>query len=217
MLQIGRRGQSTGSNDTHNVNKAADMHVYPKTNELFVADGYANRRVIVFDADTGAFKRYWGAYGEKPDDKAENLPTRDKYGAITRGAGQFNTVHGIKVSNDGMVYVADRRNNRIQVFTLDGKFVKEGFVSRNTTSVGTTFAIAFSVDPEQRFMYVPDASNGRVNILNRESLEVVGSFGRWGPYAGQFELVHSIAVDSKGNIYTGEVILQQRVQKFVRQ
>ena len=127
LLQIGRRGQSQGSLDTANLNNAADMWVHPPTNELFVADGYINRRVIVFDADTGAFKRMWGAYGRPPDDEA----SKDFVGEGP-GPRQFNTVHGIKVSADGLVYVNDRLNNRVQVFGLDGTFRAEVFIERKT-------------------------------------------------------------------------------------
>jgi sugar lactone lactonase YvrE len=209
LMQIGHKGKSKGSNDTANLNRAADMCVYPKTNELFVADGYGNRRVIVFDADTGAFKRQWGAYGKPPDDSAPQTP-----GAQGVGSKTFNLLHDVRISNEGLVYVADRHNNRLQVFTIDGKFVKEGFVARDTKSLsGTVFSIAFSADPGQQFVYVMDGANGRIRILNRQRLEVVGSFGRWGPYAGQFMVPHNVATDSKGNLYTGEA--QGRVQKFM--
>jgi DNA-binding beta-propeller fold protein YncE len=210
LMQIGHRGKSKGSNDPENLNQAADMYVYPPTNELFVADGYINRRVIVFDADTGKLKRYWGAYGNKPDDAAPRTE-----GAEGEGAKQFNLVHGVRISNDRLVYVADRRNNRVQVFALDGKFVKEGFILRQSRGLGAAFAIGFSADPAQQFLYVPDAANGLVHLLNRQTLEVIGQFGHWGPYAGQFRWVHSIAVDSKGNIYTTEVGIGRRAQKFV--
>src|SRR5215469_1282918 len=120
LLQIGHHGKTGGSNDTENLNRPAGIVVYPKTNEVFVADGYGNRRVIVFDADTGAYKRRWGAYGNKPDDSAPR--TRSFEGP---GSPQFNTVHGIRISNDNLVYVGDRINHRLQVFTIEGKFVKE--------------------------------------------------------------------------------------------
>jgi DNA-binding beta-propeller fold protein YncE len=175
--------------------------VYQKTNEVFVADGYGNRRVIVFDADTGAYKRHWGAYGNKPDD---TVPRTRVYEGP--GPQQFNTVHGIRISNDDLVYVGDRVNNRIQVFRPDGTFVKEGYIERKTsTPEGTAFDIAFSPDKQQQFLYVPDGSNKKVQILNRDTLEVVGFFGgRGGHGAGQFFHIHSIASDSKGNIYLGE-------------
>jgi hypothetical protein len=201
LLQIGHHGKSGGSNDTENLKRPAGICVYPKTNEVFVADGYGNRRVIVFDADTGAYKRHWGAYGNKPDDSVPR--TRVFEGP---GPQQFNTVHGIRISNDDLVYVGDRVNNRIQVFRPDGTFVKEGYIERKTsTPEGTAFDIAFSPDKQQQFFYVPDGSNKKVQILNRDTLEVVGFFGGHGGHGtGQFFHIHSIATDSKGNIYLGE-------------
>ena len=201
LLQIGHHGKSGGNNDTENFNRPAGIVVYPKTNEVFVADGYNNRRVIVFDADTGAFKRQWGAYGNKPDD---NAPRTRVYEG--QGSPQFNLLHGIRISNDGLVYVADRVNSRIQVFTPEGKFVKEGYIERKTSSnEGTAFDVAFSPDKQQQFIYVPDGSNKKVQILNRDTLEVMGFFGGHGGHGiGEFFHVHSIASDSKGNLYLGE-------------
>jgi DNA-binding beta-propeller fold protein YncE len=201
LLQIGHHGKSGGSNDTENLKRPAGICVYPKTNEVFVADGYGNRRVIVFDADTGAYKRHWGAYGNKPDD---GVPRTRVYEGP--GPQQFNTVHGIRISSDDLVYVGDRVNNRIQVFRPDGTFVKEGYIERKTsTPEGTAFDIAFSPDKQQQFFYVPDGSNKKVQILNRDTLEVVGFFGGHGGHGtGQFFHIHSIATDSKGNIYLGE-------------
>jgi DNA-binding beta-propeller fold protein YncE len=211
LLQIGRRGASEGSLDTENLNNAADMWVHPATNELFVADGYVNRRVIVFDADTGEFKRMWGAYGNPPDDEADNAPRYEG-----PAAEQFNTVHGIRVANDGRVYVADRRNNRVQVFALDGRYEREVFIERETRLLGTAFSVSLSPDPEQQHLYVADAGNGRIHILDRGTLEPVGRFGRIGRYAGQFVFLHNVAVDSRGNVYTAEVGGGRRVQKFLR-
>jgi len=212
LLQIGRRGMSKGSLDTDNFNNAADIHVYAKTNEAFIADGYVNRRVIVVDADTGKFKRMWGAYGNAPDDAAPNQPSDEG-----PGAQQFNLVHGVRVSEDGLVYVADRRNNRMQVFSLDGKFQREIFVERRTKLLGTSFSIAFSPDPQQQHLYLADAGNGRVHIYDRKTLNEVGGFGRVGHYAGEFVFLHVVATDSKGDVYTAEVGGGRRVQKFVRQ
>ena len=142
LLQIGHHGKSGGSNDTENLNRPAGFVVYPKTNEVFVADGYGNRRVIVYDADTGAYKRHWGAYGKKPDDQESNARTFEG-----DGPKQFNTVHAIRISNDDLVYVGDRRNNRIQVFKPDGTYLKEAYVERKTIGEeGTTFDFAFSPD-----------------------------------------------------------------------
>jgi DNA-binding beta-propeller fold protein YncE len=210
LLQIGHEGKSQGSSDIENLNRPTQVVVYQKTNEVFVADGYQNRRVIVFDADTGKFKRMWGAYGNRPDDSAPRMRSYD--GAAPQ---QFNLVHGISISRDDLVYVSDRINNRIQVFTPDGKFVKEGFVARRTLDTrGTAFGLAFSPDKEQKFIYVADGANDKIRILDRNSLETIGSFGRGGEYAGQWHWLHSIAIDSKGNLYTGES-RGNRVQKFV--
>ena len=212
LLQIGRRGQSKGSLDTANLNNAADMWVHPATNELFVADGYVNRRVIVFDADTGAFKRMWGAYGNPPDDA-----TPKAFSGEGPGPQQFNTVHGIKVAADDLVYVNDRLNNRVQVFTLDGTFQREVFIERKTQLLGTSFNTAFSPDPGQRWLYVGDAGNGRVHVFDRLTLREVNFFGRIGRYAGEFVFLHNLATDSKGNLYVSEVGNGRRVQKFVLQ
>ncbi|MDH4065598.1 MAG: hypothetical protein OEW19_14470 [Acidobacteriota bacterium] len=210
LLQIGRRGMSRGSLDTANFNNAADIFVYPRTNEVFVADGYVNRRVIVLDADTGAFKRMWGAYGNPPDDSAPNDPTYEG-----PGPRQFNLVHGVRVSDDGLVYVADRRNNRLQVFSLDGVFQREIFVERKTKLLGTSFSIAFSRDAAERYLFLADAGNGKVHIFDRRTLAELGSVGRIGRYAGQFVFLHNVAVDSTGNLYTAEVGGGRRVQKFL--
>jgi sugar lactone lactonase YvrE len=210
LLQVGRRGMSKGSLDTQNLNNAADIWVHPATNEAFVADGYVNRRVIVLDADTGAFKRMWGAYGNPPDDQAPQAFTSEG-----PGPQQFNTVHGVKVSNDGLVYVNDRLNNRLQVFTLDGKFQREIFIERKTRLLGTSFNTAFSPDREQRWLYLADAGNGRVRIFDRKTLTEVGAYGRIGRYAGQFIFMHNLASDSRGNLYVSEVGTGRRVQKLV--
>jgi DNA-binding beta-propeller fold protein YncE len=211
IMQIGKRGASQGSLDTVNFNNAADIYVYQPTNEVFVADGYVNRRVIVLDADTGAFKRMWGAYGNPPDDTASNRPQYEG-----PGSRQFNTVHGVRVSNDGLVYVADRRNNRVQIFSVAGEFVREFFIERPTRLLGTAFSIAFSPDAAQQYLYVADAGNGRIHIFDRRSLEPVGGFGRIGHYAGQFVFLHNIAIASNGDAYTAEVGTGRRVQKFIR-
>jgi hypothetical protein len=211
LLQIGHHGNSGGSNDTQNLGRAAGVAVYAPANEVFVADGYANRRVIVFDADTGAYKRHWGAYGNKPDDAAPRIRVYEG-----DGPPQFNLVHGIRVSNDGLVYVGDRVNNRIQVFRLDGSFVKELYIERPTSGPeGTAFDVAFSPDKQQQFFYVPDGTNKKVHIVNRQSLEIVGFFGGHGGHGvGEFYHIHSIATDSKGNIYLGEVNNGRRVLRW---
>ena len=209
LLQIGHAGKGAGSNNTENFDQPTKATYYAKTNEVFVADGYRNRRVAVFDADTGRYKRHWGAYGKRPDDATPR--TRSFEGAPPE---QFNLVHDVQISRDDLVYIADRTNNRIQVFRPDGTFVKEAFVAREVrTPVGTVVTFAFSPDREQRFLYVTGGDQ-KIRILNRQTLQVVGTVGRLGHYAGQFHHVTDIAVDSKGNIYTGENE-GRRVQKFV--
>jgi hypothetical protein len=209
MLQLGKHGTTGGSNDVKNFSRPAAVVAYAKNNEIFVADGYGNRRVIVFDADTGAYKRHWGAYGKPPDDSASNERTFSG-----DGPPQFNTVHGIRISNDDLVYVGDRRNNRIQVFRPDGAYVKEAYVARETSGEeGTTFDFAFSPDAEQRFLYIPDGTNKKVQILNRDTLEVVGWFGGHGGHGAQdFYHIHSIGTDSQGNIYLGESFGQRALR-----
>jgi hypothetical protein len=209
LLQIGKSGVGVDSNSTEHMSRPAGVAVYLKTNEVFVADGYGNRRVIVFDADTGAYKRHWGAYGNKPDDKASK--ERQVNGP---GPKQFNTPHGITVSRDGIVYVADRANNRVQSFKLDGSFLKEGFVKRQSQDTGTVFGVALSPDPAQRFLYVADGSNERIAVLDRPSLQEIGHLGGPGRKAGEFFHLHSLSIDPQGNLITGES-QGYRVQKFL--
>ena len=211
LMQIGKPAQSKGSNDVENLKGPAKMFVDPKTNELYVADGYGNHRVIVFDADTGKYKRHWGAYGKKPDDT--NL---GRYNPNDPPAQQFrNPVHCAELSHDGFLYVCDRPNDRIQVFKPDGTFLKEKILFKNTLGDGSVWDIAFSKDPQQKYIYLADGTNEKVHILDRESLEVLTSFGDGGRQPGEFYAVHSIATDSRGNIFTTETYRGQRVQKFV--
>ncbi len=211
LAQFGRPGTNRGSNDTNSFGRVAKIFVDPKTNEAYVADGYLNKRVAVIDADTGQFKRYWGAYGNKPDD------TRlGPYDPDAPPAPQFrNPVHCAELSNDGLLYVCDRTNNRIQVFQRDGKFVKEQFIAKRSLADGSVWDIAFSKDPQQKYLYLADGRNQKVYIILRETLEVLTSFGDGGRQPGQFYGVHSIATDSKGNIYTTETYEGRRLQKFV--
>jgi hypothetical protein len=215
LMQIGHAGKNQGSHDRANLGGPAGLFVYPKTNELFVADGYFNRRVIVFDAETGAYKRHWGAYGRKPDDKLK-LPARARLVQGPAPEGFNNPVHAVLVTNDDLVYVADRSNNRFQVFRLDGTFVKEAFIARNTLqSEGSVHAFAVSPDKDQEFLYVVDGSNKVVRILNRQTLETVSTVGgHAGHNAREFFHIHSIAADSKGNLFLGEVNNGQRYYRY---
>lgn len=212
VLQIGDQGAGgNGSNDTANVGRPAQMTVDPETNELYVADGYLNRRIIVFDAETGAYKRHWGSFGEVPIDDDPG-----PYDPAVGPSRQFrNPVHAVKIANDGQVYVADRVNNRIQVFQKDGTFIREAFVRPETGGPGAVWSFGLSLDPEQRWMYIPDGTNHVIWILDRESLEVVHYFGRGGRAPGQFDWVHDLVVDSQGNIITTEVQTGHRIQKFM--
>jgi len=211
LMQVGGLGKNAGSNDLENFGRVAKIWVDPQTNEAYIADGYLNKRVAVIDADTGKMKRYWGAYGNKPDDtKLGN------YDPKAPPAQQFrNPVHCVERSNDGLIYVCDRANDRVQVFRPDGTFVKEAFYAKNTLGSGSAWDIAFSRDPEQRFIFMADGQNNRVRIIVRDTLEEVTAFGDGGRQPGQFYGVHSIATDSKGNIYTTETWEGKRLQKFV--
>ena len=222
LMQIGKAGQSKGNADTQNLNQPADTFVHAKTNELFVADGYGNRRIIVFDADTGKFKRMWGAFGNQPTDDPPNPAPAD---ADERGASQFvQPVHAARVSSDGLVYVSDRGGKRVQVFTIEGKYLNQVFIGRECLAPkcgnGTTAAsTSFSTDPKQRFLYVGNRSQAKVMVLDRASLKVLDSFGQWGSKPGEFGTLHHMASDSKGNLYVTEVTplapQNRRVQKFV--
>jgi DNA-binding beta-propeller fold protein YncE len=211
LAQFGHKGKTAGSNDTENFGRVAKIFVDPKANEAYIADGYLNKRVAVIDADTGKFKRYWGAYGNKPDDA--NL---GRYDPDAPPAKQFRTpVHCADLSNDRLLYVCDRVNDRVQVFQSDGKFVKEQFIAKRSLADGSVWDIAFSKDPQQKYLYVADGRNQKVYILLRDTLEILTSFGDGGRQPGQFYGVHSIATDSKGNIYTTETYEGRRLQKFV--
>lgn len=213
LLQIGKQGQAPkGNNDTTTLGRPAEARVEPTANEVYVTDGEvgagANRRVIVFDADTGAYKRHWGAYGQPPDDAPPPAYDPSTVAKVFGGGG----IHCVRFSKDGLVYICDRGNSRIQVFTHDGTFVKEIVVAKDTRGLGSTWDVELSRD--ERFVFVADGVNHKIWILTREPLEVVGSFGRMGRNAGQFRGPNAIAFDSKGNLFTAEVADGKRVQKF---
>jgi hypothetical protein len=231
VMQIGRKGQGRGSNDTRNLGGAANMTIDRSANELYVADGYVNHRVIVFDATTGAYKRHWGAYGKTPDDSyftsaGERLPSPfsgavqhenkpSNYDPDGPPAPQFRIVHAVRIARDGLVYVCDRTNDRVQVFRKDGTFVKEAFVAKKTLGSGSVWDIAFSPDAAQRFLIINDGTNQQIWILERDTLRVVSAFGQAGRWAGQFYGAHNIAADAAGNLYITETYEGKRVQKFV--
>jgi DNA-binding beta-propeller fold protein YncE len=193
-FQLGKPGgDATGLNRPANVELDATAH------ELYVADGIDNHRVAVFDATTGKLKRQWGAGGATADNTSK----------------PFQTVSCVRLARDGKVYVCDRKNDRIQVFRKDGTFLAEGFVSKTTLGEGAVWDIAFSKDPQQRFLYVADGSDQKVWVVSRDTLEVVSSVGAGGRWPGHFYGVGSIAVDSKGNLYTGETYEGKRLQKFI--
>src|SRR5256884_5994333 len=211
VKQFGFAYASAGSNDMWAFSKVAKNSLDEAANEAYIADGYGNKRVAVIDMDTGKIKRYWGAYGNKPDDT--NL---GDYNPDAPLAQQFrNPVHCAEPSSDGNVYVCDRPNDRIQVFTKEGKFVKETQVLKTTKGDGSVWDIAFSRDPQQKYMYLADGANEKIHVFDRQSLTELTSFGDGGRQPGQFYAVHSIATDSKGNVYTTETYRGQRLQKFV--
>ena len=208
------KGQPTyvgGSQDKQNFGRVAKIFVDPRANEAYLADGYLNKRVAVIDADSGVLKRAWGAYGNTPNDA-----NAGDYKPDAPPAPQFrNPVHCADLSTDGFVYVCDRVNNRLQVFQKDGKFVREAMFAKGTLGAGAVWDIAFSRDPAQRFIYLADGLNMKVRVVRRDTLEEVTSFGDGGRQPGQFYGVHSIATDSRGNIYTTETYEGKRVQRFM--
>ena len=210
LLQIGRHGQGEGSNDLANFGQPAEIDVDPETNEVYIADGYGNRRVAVFDADTGEYKRHWGAYGNRPTDEPY---TYDPDAPLSQQFGR--PVHCATLSDDGLVYVCDRVNDRIQVFQRDGTFLNEVVIAGRTRGFGSAFDVDFSPDGDQRVLYNIDGMNQKVWLIERSSLDILGSFGFGGHMAGGFTAAHSLTVDSSGNIYVGETLEGKRVQRFV--
>ena len=229
LLQIGKKGarrdanaqagsgegQVAGfkgnSNDTENFGRVAKIWVDRQANEAYIADGYLNKRVAVLDADNGKMKRWWGAYGNKPDDTP--MPPYDPAAAPTQ---QFhNPVHCADMSVDRVIYVCDRAGDRLQLFTPEGKFIKEAFFETNTKNAGSVWDIAFSKDPQQRYIFMADGVNEKVKIVDRQTLQEITTFGDGGRQPGQFYGVHSIAIDSKGNLYTTETYEGKRLQRFL--
>jgi hypothetical protein len=210
IFQIGKHGVHNGSNDVENFWQPTKLWEDVAANEMYIGDGYGNRRVMVVDVATGKYKRHWGAYGNKPSD--ERVPAYTPDGPPSQ---QFNTVHCAIVSNDGLVYVCDRVNDRVQVFRKDGTFVKEAFIDTHTFRSGSVWDMTFSRDPQQTYIYAANGVDEKINILLRSTLEVLTSFGDGGRGPGQFFGVHNLATDSKGNLYATETYTGARVQRFL--
>ena len=230
LMQIGRQGAGTGSNDTENLGAPANFTIDTGANEIYVADGYVNHRVIVFDATTGSYKRHWGAYGNRPDDgwftrageklpgpfsgavQNENKPSQ--YDPNGPPAPQFRIVHAVRISKDGLVYVCDRTNDRLQVFMKDGTFIREKVIAKDTFGSGSVWDVGFSIDARQQFLFINDGTNQLIYVLDRQTLEVVSTFGGHGHMAGQFYGAHVLAVNAKGDLFIGETYEGKRLQKF---
>jgi hypothetical protein len=212
LMQIGKANSTGGSNSTTQLGRPAHMMIDAVAGEMYIADGYLNRRVLVLDAKTGAYKRHWGAYGAKPNDDKQAA-----YDPKAPPAQQFaNPVHCVRLARDGLLYVCDRQNDRIQVFHKDGTFVKEFRVEPQTLQNGSVWDLVLSEDHAQKYIFLADGANGQVVTLLRDDGSVVTSWGRSGRMAGQFKWVHNIAIDSQGNLYTAEVGFGRRAQKFTR-
>jgi len=210
LFQLGKQGVHNGSNDTTNFWRPAKIVEDPDANEVYIADGYGNRRIIVLDRETGKFKRLWGAYGKKPDDA--KVPPYDPKAEPSQN---FNTVHCAQMSKDGFVYVCDRINDRIQVFRKDGTFVKEAFFDKNTLRSGSVWDMTLSRDPQQSYLYYANGVDEKICIVKRDTLETLTCFGDGGRQPGQFFGVHNLDTDSKGNLYATETYTGARIQRFL--
>ncbi len=211
LFQIGKPKATAGSNSHDQLGRPAHMFTDDAANEIYIADGYLNRRILVLDMKTGAYKRHWGAYGIK-EATDEKLPAYSPKGVLSKSFG--NPVHCVRIANDGLVYVCDRTNDRIQVFKKDGTFVTEFRVEPETLQNGSVWDLALSRDKEQRYIFVADGANDQIVTIERASGKPVTAFGRGGRSAGQFIWVHNMAIDSKGNLFTAEVGYGRRAQKF---
>ncbi len=216
VAQFGTAGppEDMDSHDPENFGRVAKMFVDAETNEVYVADGYVNRRVAVIDGDSGEMLRYWGAYGNDPDDDYEHADRGADFADQTPSQQFRGPVHCADLSHDGLVYVCDRQSNRLQVFTPEGEFVEEAFFAPSSLGEGSTWDVAFSRDPDQRFIFLADGRNQRVRIIERQTLTEITAFGRGGRYPAHFYSIHNIATDSDGNIYTTETYQGRRLQKF---
>ena len=217
VMQIGHRGQSKGNTDTENVHQATDVFVDTRAKEVYAADGYGNKRVIVFDSETGKFKRMWGAFGNPPPPTFAPNAAVPQPQTTPEGPPEFGLPHSVKVSRDGIVYLADRINNRIQLFTTEGKYLRQVRLAavNNVTPVPAGFA--FSPDKKQRYLYVVDSGPMQIIIYDREKMVEIGRVGMRGPKAGEFDIIHHMATDSKGNLYGAEIVTNRRAQRLVLQ
>ena len=216
VMQIGHRGQSKGNTDTENVHQPTDTFVDTSAKEIYVADGYGNKRVVVFDSETGKFKRMWGAFGNMPPPTLAPNPAVPQPQTTPEGPPDFGLPHAVKVSRDGVVYLADRINNRIQMFTTAGKYIKQVRVTNEgSTVVPVPAGFAFSPDRKQQFLYVVDSGPMRVVIYDRATMTQIGTIGMRSAKPGDFDIVHHMAADSKGNLYTAEIVTNRRAQRFV--
>jgi len=211
VMTIGEPGVNKGSNDPDHLGGPANFYVEPKTNELFIADGYINKRVVVYDAATGKYLRHWGAYGKTPDDTVKyQYPVK-----VNDPPQQYSTLHGLVGTKDGLIYVSDRRGNRIQVFRQNGEYLMEKFVRPETGGSGSGFSLQVSRDPEQSILYLIDGTNQRVWMLRRKDLAILDRFGKPGRQAGEFIRAHMIAIDSQNRMYTGEAGNGRRIQRWI--
>ncbi len=212
LMQIGHPSSDPpDSSRTDLLGRPAGIEVDSDAHEVYIADGYMNKRVIVFDSDTGAFKRLWGAYGNAPNDADPGA-----YDPAAPRDQQFrNPVHCVHISRDALVYVCDRLNDRMQVFTKQGKFLKEFTLRPETLGIGSVWQFAFSTDERQKFLLVADGENNVIWAVRREDGTVLGQTGHNGRNAGQFHWLHQLVSDSRGDLYTGEVDTGKRIQKFV--
>jgi DNA-binding beta-propeller fold protein YncE len=213
VMQVGKKGVTQNSMAQDQFFQVAETFFHAPANEVYVSDGYGNRRVAVIDAESGKMKRFWGAYGRPPDDKGS--AAQGAYDPTVTYQHFRGPVHCAKVSVDGLVYVCDRTSNRVQVFKTDGTFVREIYTQRDSRGDGTTWDVDFSTDPQQRFLYVADGRNQKIRIFDRATMTQLTSFGKGGHYPGEWYSLHNIAVDSKGNLYTVETYQGRRVQRFL--
>jgi hypothetical protein len=215
LLEIGKPSNAAVNNqDTSLLGSPSEFELDEAAHEIFIADGYINSRIVVYDSETGAFKRGWGAYG-MPLSEIDNGKAQ-KYDPNGPTPKQFlGPLIGLVISEDGLVYVSDRTADRVQVFTKEGKYVKEFLVHPKTLGLGTAQGLMLSKDAKQKFLWVADGENGVLRILNREDGMELGTVGHKGREAGQFESPECMALDSDGNLYTTEVGSAVRIQKFV--